>query len=265
MPITPKSTPVTGNAMKQLTLACALILSVFLTGCIKSIADEPDLHDPRFHLQNTGSSAKDLLNDTVFKSLKIEIQYMKGAEPAEETIDNLKSFLKRHLQKPGGIHFSLTEIPSPEDTIYNLQRIMQIEDKYRKSFTRSDGFAVYVLFANGYFYNQKSLGYAYRNSSLVVFGGHIRENAENQKKHSRTYLESRVLQHEFGHLMGLVNFAGETNNEHHDDDHERHCTNKKCLMYYLVDSEDYPLILVKQDPPGLDKHCLDDLKTIAGK
>jgi predicted Zn-dependent protease len=251
--------------MMKLKFFGTLLFSFFLAGCIRSIADGPGFHDPRFHLRTTGSSAKELLTDTVFKSLKIEIQYMKGAEPAEETVANLKKFLTKHLHKPGGIHITTTEIPSAEDTIFTLQRVMEMEDRYRTAFTTRDTLAVYVLFANGHYFNHKLLGYAYRNTSAVVFGSHIQENAAKFKKHNRVYLESRVLQHEFGHLLGLINSGTPAQNSHHDAENEKHCTNKYCLMYYLVDTEDFPLVLIKQVPPGLDKNCLQDLKANGGK
>lgn len=250
----------------KMRFICVLLIAVVVASCAKSIADEPGFYDPNFHLRSTGSSAKELLTDTVFKSLKIEVQYMEGAKPSEETLKNLKNFLTKHTHKPKGIDISVTEIPAPQDTIYTLQRVMQIEDEHRGTFTSQGELAIYVLFANGDYFNHKLLGYAYRNTSLVIFGSHIAENAALYKKHSRVYLESRVLQHEFGHLMGLVNTGTPLHDDnHHDGANGKHCTNKKCLMYYLVDTEDYPLILIKQEPPGLDKHCLADLKAFGGK
>lgn len=249
----------------KLHLFCILFFAVVLAGCIKSIADEPGFFDPTYHLRGTGKSAKELLTDSVFKALKIEVQYVKGTEPAEETLLNLKKFLSTHLNKPKGIHIVTTEIPSPEDTVFNLLRVMQLEDKQRTEFTRNDTLAVYVLFANGYYFNQQLLGHAYRNTSVVVFESHILENATRLKKHSRVYLESRVLLHEFGHLMGLVNTGAPVQSDHHDEEHGKHCTNKRCLMYHLADSEEYPLVLIKPQPPGFDKACLEDLKAIGGK
>lgn len=251
--------------MMKLKLFCILSYAVFLIGCARSLADEPGFFDPQFHLRQTGSSAKELLTDTVFKALKIEVQYIKGTEPAEETLDNLKSFLTRYLHKPKGIHLVTTEIPAARDTVFSLQQIMNIEDTYRTVFTRNDTLAVYVLFANGYYFNHQLLGHTYRNTSAVVFESHILENAARFKKHSRVYLESRVLQHEFGHLMGLVNVGTPVQTDHHDEENGKHCANKHCLMYHLVDTDEYPLVLLKPEPPGFDKACLEDLKKIGGK
>lgn len=250
--------------MKQ-RVCLLLLLSIVLAGCIKTLADEQRYYDPHFHLQPTGSSARALLTDTVFTSLAIEVQYMAGAKPTAATLENLQTFLQKHLHKPAGISVTVKEIPSPADTVFSLKQIMAIEDSHRTAFTTHNGIAVYVLFVNGSYVNPELLGYAYRNTSAVLFGSPINKNSDGFKKPSRTYLESRVLQHEFGHLLGLVNMGSAVQKDHHDEAHQKHCTNKYCLMYYLTDTEDYPSVLIKQKPPVLDKNCVRDLRANGGK
>jgi predicted Zn-dependent protease len=249
----------------KMRLLFLLLLSVSFAGCIKTLADEQGFYDPNFHVQPAGSSAKALLNDNVFKSLHIEVQYMPGARPTDATLTNLTKFLGKHLHKPGGITFTLTEIPAATDTIFSLKDIMEMEDRHRTRFTTTNEISVYVLFVDGYYGKPDLLGSAYRNTSTVLFGRHIQQNSEQFKKPSRTYLESRVLQHEFGHLLGLVNIGTEAQDDHHDKQHEKHCTNKYCLMYYLADTEDYPSVLIRQKPPELDADCIKDLKVNGGK
>jgi predicted Zn-dependent protease len=229
------------------------------------LADQQGFFDSNYHKRSTGSSARELLTDTVFKSMRIEIQYMKGAKPEEETIKKLKTFLNKHLHKPKGITITTTEIPSMQDSVFSLSDIMAIEDTYRTQFTTQNDIAVYILFTNGYYIKHEMLGYAYRNTSAVLFGSHIKENSDLFKKPSRTYLETRVLQHEFGHLLGLVNTGSAVQSEHHDDAHGKHCTNRNCLMYHLTDTEDYPSVLIKPELPGFDKACLKDLKANGGR
>lgn len=250
--------------MKMRTLFF-LLLSVVFASCMKTLADDQGFFDPNFHLQPAGSSAKALLSDNVFKSLHIEVQYMPGARPTDGTLTNMTTFLEKHLRKPGGITYTLTEIPAVEDTVFSLKDVMEMEDKFRTRFSTTNEMTVYVLFVDGFYGKPDLLGSAYRNTSTVLFGRHIRENSELFKKPSRTYLESRVLQHEFGHLLGLVNIGSETQEDHHDAAHEKHCTNKYCLMYYLADTEDYPSVLVRQKPPVLDEACRKDLQDNGGK
>src|SRR5688500_8332481 len=110
--------------MKMRTLYYAL-LSVVFTGCIKTLADDQHFFDPNFHIQPDGSSTKALLSDNVFKSLHIEVQYMHGAKPTDGTLTNMTKFLEKHLRKPGGITYTLTEIPAVEDTIFSLKDVME--------------------------------------------------------------------------------------------------------------------------------------------
>lgn len=250
----------------KIRIVFLLLLSGILAGCIKTLADDQGFFDPNFHLQSAGSSAKGFLTDDVFKSLKIEVQYMEGAKPTDATLTNLTKFLDKHLHKPGGISFTLTEIPAVEDTVFSLKDVMEIEDRYRTRFSSMNEITVYILFVDGFYTNNPNLlGVAYRNTSAVLFGRHIRENSEKFKKPSRTYLESRVLQHEFGHLLGLVNIGSAAQDDHHDAVHQKHCINPYCLMYHLADTEDYPSVLIRQKPPGLDEACAKDLRANGGK
>jgi len=251
--------------MKKLNFLTVLILScTFLMSCAKSMADEPESR-VNYHQQGIGVSAKDFLSDKRYKSLHLEIQYMPGNKPSEEAIRELKSFLVLYLNKPEGITVSMNEIPASVDSVLSVQAVKAIEDQYRKRHTRDQELSVYVLFTDGHSSNKDQLGFAYRNTSAVLFGKHIAEHSGKFKKPSRADLESRVLQHEFGHLLGLVNTATEETSEHQDHENGKHCINRRCLMYHQVDTHDYPSFLVKKDPPKLDDACIAALKAMAAK
>lgn len=228
------------------------------------MADEPETF-VTYHQQGIGVSAKDLLSDSLYKSLHVEMQYMAGNKPSEEAIAELKAFLSLYLNKPEGITVSVTEIEPSADSMLSVQAVKAIEDKHRKHFTKDNVLSVYVLFTNGHSSNKDQLGFAYRNTSAVIFGKHIGEHSGKFKKPSRADLESRVLQHEFGHLLGLVNTANHLTSEHQDEEHGKHCKNRRCLMYHQVDTHDYPSFLIKKDPPKLDQACVAALKAMGGK
>lgn len=74
-----------------------------------------------------------------------------------------------------------------------------------------------------------------------------------------------MLKHELGHLLGLVNVGTPLQSGHKDDQHGKHCSNRKCLMYYVVDSKNPFRLLLKRQLPELDQECLDDLRANGGR
>ncbi|HYH13870.1 MAG TPA: hypothetical protein VD794_01535 [Flavisolibacter sp.] len=252
--------------MKFKIALIAAILIFVLTSCTKSIATEgkPPVNK-NFHLQRVGSSARDLLTDERFTSLHIEVQHMKGYEPEEKALQALSTFLNERIFKPGGIRISTKEIPLSKDTLHSMQEIIAIEQAHRTAYSNDKELTVYILYTNGYYVEEHILGYAYLNTSVVLFGRNLDDNSNKFRKLNRSDLEARVLQHELCHLLGLVNVGTPLQSVHKDDEHGKHCLNKKCLMYYLTDTEESPSILLKKGIPRLDEECLKDLRANGGK
>lgn len=248
--------------MKKRT-AVILLLMIVVTSCIKTIAGDDDMIDTKaFHNQKVGESAADLLLDDVYRSLTIEIQYMPGYAPDAETVANLRGFLYEHVQKPGGIRVTTKEIASPADTVLTMDEVVAIERANRTAFATRDRLTLYILYANGYYTDPNILGWAYRNTSAVLFAKKIHEHSDRPGKPDRTKLETTVLLHELGHLLGLVNVGTPLQSPHKDDHHGKHCKNPRCLMYYKVDTRYIPGLLMKRDIPRLDADCLRDLKSL---
>lgn len=163
------------------------------------------MDNPAFHLQKVGASAAYLLRDEQYASCKIEVQHMPGYEPDETALNNLQFFLYNHLHKPKGIVITTKEISSTPDSVLTLDRVRAIESANRTAFVNKDQLAVYILYADSYFSDPNLLGWAYLNTSVVLFGKKIKEHARREDTLDRTKLESNVLKHELGHLLGLVN------------------------------------------------------------
>lgn len=246
-------------------LICIALLTLTFTSCTKSIAVEEELPDKNFYKQKVGASARQLLSDEQFRSLRVEVQYMRGFAPDSMALVNLEKFLYAYLHKPAGIHITTQEIEPSEKEVLTLSDVAAIENSNRTRFTSGKEIVVYILYTNGYYQHDKMLGYAYRNTSAVLFGKNIVENASNPKTISRTNLETQVLQHEMGHLLGLVNVGSPLQSEHKDDENGKHCRNKKCLMYHQADTEQSHSLVYRKPLPKLDKACLDDLRANGGK
>ena len=249
---------------RKLALITVLLSALF--SCTKSVITEGNGNIRKdFHLQRVGTSARDLLSDERFTSLKIEVQYMQGFEPDEKALEALKTFLFERIHKPGGISITTKEITPSKDSLLSLKEIVAIEKAERKEWAKGKELTVYVLYTNGYYIEEHMLGYAYLNTSVVLFGRNLNDNSNKFRKLNRSDLEARVLQHELCHLLGLVNVGTPLQSEHKDDAHGKHCQNKQCLMFHLTDTEESPSILLRKGIPKLDEACLQDLRANGGR
>lgn len=218
------------------------------------------------HKQATGSSGFDFLSSENFSRLVIEVDYVEGFQPTQSALDNLKSFLEARLNKPGGVTILLDEsIVSPGKDSFTPQQIADLEDEYRDTFTEGTTIAAYFLVLDGAYEQQNVLGVAYYNTSMALFEEVIRNHSGGVGQPSTSTVESAVLQHEFGHILGLVNNGTDMVQNHEDPDHSKHCNEESCLMYYAIQTTDLMGNLTGGNIPDLDSQCLQDLKANGGK
>ena len=143
--------------------------------------------------------------------------------------------------------------------------VVEIEKQNRSVFSSGDQISLYILYTNGTYTDDKVLGVAYRNTSAVLFGKKIHDNSGALGQSSRTKLEATVLEHEVGHLLGLVDIGSPMQTPHKDVDHGSHCNNNSCLMYYASETTDILGLLLTGNIPGLDANCIADLRANGGK
>lgn len=251
-----------GNQKNNFTVSTIIIaFTMLFVSCQK---DSSEVYD---HKQSVGASHKDLILDDTYKSLIVEIQYPEGFEPTQQTIDNLLTLIDQTTTKSKGITVHKKKISMGVGSDYSIQAIKDIEDTRRDYITRGDTLAIYFLFLNddyeGNQGNSKVLGVAYRNTSMALFEKTIHDLSGGFGQPDQWLLESSVTNHEFGHILGLVNnhLPMETNHQDHDNGH--HCDNEDCLMYWLAETGGFVnnLIGVSQ-VPSLDQNCLNDLQAI---
>ena len=249
--------------MKTLLLVTILILSCFL-GCKKEsdFSNHPGANE--LHNKSVGASASDLLSSAKYKSLKIEIQYMPGFAPDPGAVNHLTNVLSGRLNK-SSISVVSKEIPASSSSVLSIDQVRSIEEQNRTSFTTDTMISVYFLYTNGKFTDNNVLGAAYRNTSMVIFGKPIHDNSGGLGQTSRTKLESTVLEHEFGHILGLVDIGSPMQTNHKDAAHGSHCNNTNCLMYYASETTDILGVLLTGNIPPFDANCVTDLKANGGK
>jgi hypothetical protein len=253
--------------LKQLQVKIFVCAFFFLTiaGCSKKDALTGL---PTGNTENTravGASAKDLLVSTKYTSIKIEIQFMPLYPPNASAINNLVNFLNTLINKPGGVSIIQTPIQSGSQTAYSLTDITNLEKSNRTVFTSGTEIGINFLYVDGNYTEANVLGFAYRNTSMCLFAKTLYENSGGFGQPSRLKLESTILEHEFGHLLGLVNLGSPMQVSHEDGAHINHCNNSNCLMYYAAQTTGIGGVLMNGNVPLLDANCKADLTANGGK
>ncbi len=247
--------------MKRILLVSCVWL--FLFSCKKASNTSPETLPDSYSNQAIGKSASDLLSATKYTALQIQIQYMGAYQLDTATISNLSAYLNSICNKPGGITITQTPIAATSDTL-NLSKVAMLEKQYRTAYTSGTTLAVYIMVTDGFDTSASILGFAYRNTSICLFGKDIFANSGTSGGLSRVSLESNVLEHEFGHLLGLVNLGTPMITAHQDTPHGNHCTNTHCLMYWAIQTRT-GLPGISNYIPKLDSNCLADLTANGGK
>lgn len=243
-----------------------VFMAVLFFSCSKD--DQPAdsaFNGKTYSNQSVGKSAHDLLSAAKFTSLKIEIQYMPGYKPDVNVVKLVEDFLKGQLHKPDRISITETPVSSLGKTPVSREDVISVENKNRTQYANSKELALYVLVTDASYTDNAVLGFAYRNTSICLFGKTIYDNSGGLGQANRTQLSATVLEHEFGHLLGLVDIGSSMQVNHADNAHPNHCNNKNCLMYYAAETTDILGFLIAGNTPSLDNNCLNDLKANGGK
>ena len=251
-----------------------LLMGLFLSlGSCSKVDDATDslvAANVNNNKQQTGSSANDLLSDQKFKSMVIEVVYVNGFEPSVQSITNFVNFLTARSFKPGGISVIKRSIASPGSSPYTNEEIVGIEDANRTKFNTADQIAVWAFFADGKSSKDTDssviLGTAYRNTSFVIYEQTVQGLSDSPFKPSRSLLETTVITHEFGHILGLTNLGTTLQSNHEDAAHPKHCIEKTCLMFWSAETGSGIGNMVSSGmAPQLDAQCIADLRANGGK
>jgi hypothetical protein len=83
------------------------------------------------------------------------------------------------------------------------------------------------------------------------------------------FVEQSVLIHELGHGFGLVANGVATTSAHHDEAHGAHCTNDRCVMYWLNEGANDMAMFARQYVVSgnsilFDDACLADVDALTG-
>lgn len=278
--------------MKKRIAIFSLFCLALIIGCSSDSDDTPNGNgngsvNLAGNLLPTGASANDFLSNDNFDRLLIEITYVSGFQPTSATIANFENYLRERTFKEN-IEFDFNEIASPNEESLTLQEIADLESDNRTAYNDGTTLAVYIYFADAPSEgddpdeNLVTLGAVYRNTSMIIYESTIRDLANLSASVSITDVETATLNHEFGHLFGLVELSGFVNgqevvftpsvNDHEDPNAENHCVVDGCLMRAELEFGAAMMKAMESNAskglavvPVLDAECILDLQSNGGR
>lgn len=201
-----------------------------------------------------GALAAPLLEQEKVTSLTLEIQPMGATQLSQEALNHVKDFLVRELAWTND-QVSITvnppisnyEDPYSESGRMSLRWAREIEKRIRKRRPTGKQGALFVLVSDAHSVDQtetaRPFGLAHRSTSVILYHPAIADASGGDGQPQRWRLEAAVLEHELGHLLGLVNTAPtkagsdihrdpktDITEPHEANDSPTHCANSSCLM-----------------------------------
>ncbi|MCB0698053.1 MAG: hypothetical protein KDC07_11845 [Chitinophagaceae bacterium] len=219
--------------------------------------------------RSVGLSANDFLSAAKYKAINVQFCNVNKHPFPDSVVQAAVAFLDKYCHKPNGIYVSYANIPLQGGNLY-VNDLINIEKQYREQFqvTGEDGIdtlGLFILLTEGDYYEKNILGVAYKNTSVALFGGIIDEHSGAEGQPTYAAAMTAVLEHELGHIFGLVNLGSALQSNHQDEANGKHCDVPGCLMNYQMQTTDYMNVFTGEKIPELDPKCLDDLRANGGK
>jgi hypothetical protein len=214
-----------------------------------------------------GDDARSFVRGAPYSKVIIEVGSTKSATPSQAAVSHLMSVMSDLLDKPGGVTV-VTDAPVDDVSgALSIDQVSAMEDASRTQFSMNDTAVFYYLVVSTNSTDDNSagsiLGEAYRPSAMVVFQKTIDANSGGLGQPTRDVVESTVVAHEFGHILGLVNTGTPMQTPHEDPAHPKHDVNNACLMYWANNSSaGLANLLTGGTVPDYDANCRADLAAL---
>ena len=217
--------------------------AVFLGGCAVMRAPRPLPPSP------TGLARAERL--LAAERIEVEIDWAPGCRPAAGTLEGIRSFLREYAAPPRGVEVWLDE----EVTIDGDP--MRTLGTHRRPERGGATVTVYLLFvprfASGEMRSRRGIALPESGAALIA---HDTLREESFLTVRGDEIERFVVQHELGHLLGLVS------DDRHE--HEGHCTDPRCILYAGVDARallaNWWRLFTGRLPDELDPGCRRELQ-----
>jgi predicted Zn-dependent protease len=209
-------------------------------------------------------------------NLKIRVFYEPGAEPYTDVVISglpiLKAFmvLDKNLKAmfPGKnvtVPMNLSEMSAmsaKNKAVWTINEIQDLGDSLGEA-SGADTTVFNVFFLNGHAENQNVIGMHLSNTKTIAIFKEVIESSGGGPV--QKYVEQATLVHEIGHGVGLVNNGiAMVGAAHEDTTNHAHCSNPKCVMYYMNEGAGALATflqgrLTNPDLVMLDSACLKDV------
>lgn len=163
----------------------------------------------------------------------------------------------------------MEDVGTIADEELTSQDLLALAEAHRGRRDEAGTKTYYVLFVSGHFADASGvqpsvLGVSLGNSGVIaMFKDVIRSTSSAALPTLVRFVEQATLVHELAHAIGLVDTGVPATSEHVDTPHGAHCTNDRCVMYYLNEGATDAAMFARQvittgDKILFDASCLAD-------
>jgi hypothetical protein len=233
-----------------------------------------------------GGGPRGVFDDAV-REVRIEIDYETGEEPYTGAVIGFGDTFALSRANIERI-FAGTKTVTLPTTLAEMEALGAIDDEeltvadllalaaqHRDQRDSDSVKTYYLLFVSGNFADASGpqpgvLGVSIGDTGVVaMFKDVIESTGVAAFPNLERFVEQSVLIHELGHAFGLVANGVAVTSAHHDADHGAHCTNDRCVMYWLNEGASDMAAFARQYVVSgnsilFDEACLADVDALTG-
>lgn len=182
-----------------------------------------------------GDHALDILQNESYSELVIEVDWTSTEAPSQVALNTLAARLRTYTDK-ADVEILLDDVLTLNQTTFSPDDLFRVEQSHRDVRAEGTTFALYLLYVAGEAEDgARALGASFTGSSVAVFKEVVRRAARAAPQVSEGEVESSVLVHELGHLLGLVNLVYESDLDYEDAEHPFHSRNQSDVMFWALE------------------------------
>lgn len=192
-------------------------------------------------------------------------------DPTLTNVDRLFSGTKT-LDIPV-VEAEMEDIGVVADEELTVDDLLALAAQHRTTTSSATTAAYYLMFVSGYFTNAEGpqpgvIGVSIGDTRVIaMFKDVIRSTSSLTFPNLERYVEQSTFIHELAHAFGLTNNGVPMVAAHQDTAHGAHCTNDRCVMYWLNEGAEDAAQFAQQYVLGgdsilFDEQCLADVDAL---